>query len=606
VNGALVNGVTLDGSPVAGGADTYGSGLHVLDSANVSIRNSSTQNNADGGVAIHQTNLNYDQQVSGITIEGSNVFKESNPVFLRNESATQNFGAVSTAGLDYAVGNAATTQSGQYTWLQATQQKAFDYAVNLPNPTSSYAQGWTGAATTQNFKVGIGNLSGGGTQAMSIGAALDNAGSGANIDVSPGAYPENVTVNSRYNLRFNDVAVHGLTLNAGASDSGLSGKVTADTATGLVFNAAVSLLGDTVLATNGANIALNGHVQNVDGVQYALTLTAGSGSSRGDVTMTTGGSESNPLNQFEVTSNRFNLRDTLWVQRYKINASGDVALSNHSLRAMDASGTNTLTTTGNVTGATTSKGSVDVVSSGDVSANVTTDGKTTVAANNISGNISSRSSVDLVGRGDVSANVVADGKTTVAANNITGNISGSDVAVKAQGKVDVAVTATNSAVLSGGTIAGTVSAPTVTVDSGGGVQLALNTSKATVHAEGGVNLTGTSSSTNIDAPSGGVSGNFGTVSNAGNGLFSVNGKPELNQTLTANAENKRVIPVGSAISENTAPDEIREVELPRIAALFGARGQQISRSAPARAGESIDRGQPVEIDLSPGNEKEKK
>lgn len=569
VDGALIDHVTLNGAPVGNDAGTtQGAGLQLTDSANVTVRNTSTLNNAWGGVALYQSNRSYNQQVNNISIEGSNRFLEVNPVYLQDESALRDFGTLSIAGFGYAVRNAASTDSGQYTWLQATQQKSYDFAVNLPGATSSYIQGWSGAAATQNYEVGIGNLAGGGTQAMSIANALNQSASGASINISAGSYNENVSLSSRRNLNFADATLQGLVLNAGAADAGIGGRVTVSGATGITFNAPVNLLANTVLATNGANITLNGHVQNANGVQYSLTLTAGSGSNRGDVSMTTGGSESNPLDQFEVTSNRFNLSDTLWVQRYKINASGDVALSNHTLRAMDAGGTNTLTTTGNVTGATTSKGSIDMVSSGDVSANVT-----------------------------------ADGETTVTANNITGNISGSDVAVTAQKKVDVVVTATNSASLSGGTVTGTVSAPTTVVESGSSVQLALNTTTATVHAEGVVSLSGTSSSVTIDAPSGSISGNFDTVNNTGNGVFSVNGQPKLNPILASQTDNSRVIPVGSSVLANMAANAIPDIGLTRVAA---SSGEQFNRSSVAGAGDSIDRGQSVVIDLSPGNAKAQK
>ena len=675
VNGALINGVTLDGAPVAGGADTLGSGLHVLDSANVTVRNSSTANNADGGVAIHQANLSYDQQVSGIRIEGNNVFGELNPVSLRNESATQNIGSVSTAGLDYAVGNAGTTQSAQYTWLQATQQKAFDFAVNLPNAGSSDVRGWTGSATTQNFSVGVGNLTAGGAQAMSVGAAVDHAVSGANVDVSTGTYPEYVTVNSRYNLRFNDATVHGLTLNAGASDSGISGKLTADTAAGLVFNAPVSLRGDTTLATNGADIALNGHVQNADAGQYALSVLAGSGTNRGDVSMTTGGSQSSPLGLLTITSKRYTLASTLWVQGYNIDALGDVALSNHTLNAMDAGSSNTLTSAGDVTGTTTSKGSVAFVSAGNVQANVSADGATSVTATNISGSIASKSGVDLAGSGDVSATVTSDGAAkvtatnisgsiaskgdvdltgtgnvsatvttdgaakvtatnisgsiaskgnadlagtgdvsatvaagggaTVSARNISGAIAGRDVSVSAQEKVDVAVTASNSATLTGDSVQGSVSAQSVTVQAGTQAQVALDTATASVHSEGSVNLSGNAAQVSIDAPHGSVSGNFGQVSNAGSGLFSVNGRPELNPVLRSTAENSRVNPVHPTSSEAMAPATVLASGQARPAALVLGSEMRIERSSPMAAGAALEQGLSVEIDLTPGQDRER-
>jgi hypothetical protein len=154
---------------------------------------------------------------------------------------------------------------------------------------------------------------------------------------------------------------------------------------------------------------------------------------------------------------------------------------------------------------------------------------------------------------------------------------------------------------------GTVSAPTATVDSGGGVQLELHTKAATVHADGGVSLTGGTESIRLDAPSGTISGNFGTVSNVGDGLFTVNGKPKPNKTVADNAENNRVIPVGSSILNNTMADTKSRVTPMQVVALTGQSGRtQPARSTPARAGDAVDRGQSVEMDLSPGNAKEQK
>jgi filamentous hemagglutinin family protein len=570
VDGALIDHVTLNGAPVGNDAgSTQGAGLQITDSANVTVRYSTTLNNTWGGVALYQANRSYNQRVSNISIEGNNQFHELNPVYLQDESALHDFGPLSIAGFDYAVRNAASAGSSQYTWLQATRQNAYDYAVNVPGVSSSTIQGWDGGARTQNFEVGVGNLAGGGTQAMSIATAISQSGTGARITIGAGSYSETVSLGSRRNLSFADVTVQGLELQAGAADTGIGGQVTAQGAGGISFQAPVQLLADTRLATTGADIQLDGHISNAAGGAHSLTLAAGSGSNRGNVRMTSGGSESSPLEQFDVSANRYSLSDTLWVQRYQINALGLVALSNHTLRALDAAGNNTLTTSGDVTGSTISLGSVAVQSSGDVSVNVS-----------------------------------AGGDATVAGNNITGTISGADVAVTAQGSANVAVVATQTATLSGDSVVGSVSAPAAVVDSGGGVQLTLNTQTATVHADGPANLSGSASSLTLDAPGGSVSGNFSNVSNAGDGVFTVNGRPEVGQSLADNAGNNRVVPDRSSVTGNASSDAAVDNARPGLGVFALLEGVPMARSAPLQAGGAIDRGQSVEIDLSPGHDEE--
>jgi hypothetical protein len=58
--------------------------------------------------------------------------------------------------------------------------------------------------------VGIGNLLGGGTQAMSIDNTLGNAGSGANIRVAGGTFAEDVVVNNPFNLYFSGSTLRSL------------------------------------------------------------------------------------------------------------------------------------------------------------------------------------------------------------------------------------------------------------------------------------------------------------------------------------------------------------------------------------------------------------
>lgn len=922
VDGALIDHVTLDGAPVAGGAgSSAGAGLQLTDSANITVRHTTTRNNDWGGVALYQANRSYNQRTNNIRIEGNNQFGEANPVYLQDESALHDFGSLEIAGFGYAVRNNASAGSSQYTWLQATRQSAYDWAVNLPGLTSSTIQGWSGTGLTQRYEVGVGNLQAGGSQAMSIAAAIARADSGATVHLGAGTYSENlalgktltlegegpgttvlrsssagsgdaVTVNNAshvtlsnlaieqyaYGLRLNGVAhgvtvervafndntyavrngtttradnfrmlnssisggqigvqtyngytlvdgqpvasgsfanalfenvsisgptfrglyletannltlrnvtvsnagnygapatssqhqkygsaidinlkydaydsltfdnvtvlnsgassgdasraavviktrgvagdtsyaaapaslqsVHisggriegsdgtglrvetlsngaagqptvtisgtqfanngqdivvdntrvdartavfvgaadgfaiedrvthaldgagrglvrwengkvyvtqssgsvqrgldaadtgdtvavadgsyaeqvqmqrrqvlqlgavtlqGLSLGATAAGSGISGQLTVDGAAGITFDADVQLLGDTRLATTGSDIRLNGDVQNSAGVARDLRLVAGSGSSRGNVSMRSGGTQGDPLKRFEVQANRYALSDTLWVQSYQIDALGTVALSAHTLRALDAAASSTLNAGGDVTGSTISLGSVVMQSAGDVMATIS-----------------------------------AGGNASVAAQNISGSIAGAAVVVAAQGSAQVDVVATQSASLAAASVAGSVSAPVASVDSGGSVQLALQTQTATVHAEGGVSLSGTSSNLNLDAPSGAVSGSFGQVSNTGDGVIKVNGRAELNTGLTDTTESNRIVPARTAHTD-TAPGAPSAPRPQGAAPVFLASGLQVTRSSTAGAATLLERGQAVEIDLAPGNTRE--
>ncbi|MCZ8251383.1 MAG: filamentous hemagglutinin N-terminal domain-containing protein [Hylemonella sp.] len=922
VDGALIDHVTLDGAPVAGGAgSSAGAGLQLTDSANITVRNSTTRNNTWGGAALYQANRSYNQRTNNIRIEGNNQFQELNPVYLQDESALHDFGSLDIAGLGYAVRNNANVGSMQYTWLQSTRQNAYDWAVNLPAYSSSTIQGWSGTGLTQRYEVGVGNLQAGGSQAMSIAAAIARADSGATVHLGAGAYSENlvisraltlegegqgvtrlrsavagggdaVTVNNAsnvtlsnlaieqyaYGLRLNGVAhdvtvervafqdniygvrngtatradnfrllnssisggqigvqtyngytlvngvpeatgsfanalfenvtidgptfkglyletannltlrnvtvsnagnygapstssqhqkygaaidinlkydaydslsfdnvtvlnsgassgdasraavviktrgvagdasyaaapaslqsvninggriegssgtglrvetlsdgaggqptvtisgtqfasngqdlvvdntrvdargavfvgaadgfaiedrvthaldgagrglvrwedgkvyvtqasgsvqrgldaadtgdtvavadgsyaeqvqmqrrqtlqlgtvtLQGLNLAATAAGSGISGQLTVDGAAGITFDADVQLLGDTRLATTGSDIRLRGDVQNGGGAARDLRLVAGSGGSRGNVTMRSGGTQGDPLRRFEVQADRYALSDTLWVQSYQIDALGTVALSAHTLRALDANASSTLNAGGDVTGSTITLGSVVMQSAGDVTATIN-----------------------------------AGGNASVAAQNITGSIAGAAVDVVAQGQAQVDVVATQSVTLSAATVAGSVSAPVAAVESGGSVQLALQTQTATVRAEGGVSLSGTSSNLNLDAPSGNVSGSFGQVSNAGDGVITVNGRAELNAGLTDTTESNRIMPGRNPRTE-TMPGTGPVERSPSQAPVFLASGLQVTRSSTAGAAALLNQGQSVEIDLAPGNTRE--
>jgi len=739
VDGALIDGVTLNGAPVGNDSGvTEGAGLQLTDSANITVRNTTTRNNNWGGLAIYQANKSYNQRVNNITIEANNSFHEANPVYMQDESTLHDFGSLSIAGFDYAVRNAGSTDSSQYTWLQRTQQNAYDYAVNLPTAGSSYIQDWNGSAATQSFRVGIGHLAGGGNQAMTIATAIAQASSsgatinvgagtyvqqftlnkanltlkgetgaklevpdlsvvngvdaititannvtvegmeiagpinapyydyyatskpnvsrgivvgssvtgfairnndihdvrtgilingigntgsvqnnrientksgisvqytggagvniasnregdvgnewglnlnlnkyssstehlkedaptlewqqhlldlsaaneswkvqdqayksanrthvtvaktgaasnqgsrltpintieggvnavvaGGKVNVNAGTYAESVTVDRLMNLSFNDVTLRSLSLTSGAAGSGIGGKLTATGAGGLVFDGSLKLLTDTTLETEGRKIELRGAVQNNGSTAYGLTLAtnAGNGNNRGDVTLHSGGADGNALGQLSVTAKNFTLDNTLWVRGYTVDAKGDVALSNNTLKATAAGVTSTLAAGGNVTGSTTSAGAVV-----------------------------------LNGDGNVSANVTANGAATVTGRNVSGAIRGSSVTATAQQVLDAAVTTGGAATLNGREIRGSASATTLTARADTTMNLALDVTSANLYAGGRADLSGRAGSVVVDAKSSYFNGSFPAVDDKGTGVPAfINGVPKRDEKKT--------------------------------------------------------------------------
>jgi filamentous hemagglutinin family protein len=352
----------------------------------------------------------------------------------------------------------------------------------------------------------------------SIQRAVDAAVAGNTINVKADSYAEDVIVGERRNLLFNSSTIGSLAINAAAANSGIGGSVTANGAGGFVFNAPVYLLGDTALATTGASIAFNGDIQTAGGAPYALSLNAGGG----DVSMVSGGTQANPLGHFNVLADDFSLASTLWVSGYDIDALGNVALSDHTLRSAGAGLTNAINAGGNVSGSTIADSGVQIQSAGNVAANVTSQAAVVVAAANVSGNFSAQS-----------------------------------IAVAAQQTVNVAVQAP------------------------GPVE---------IRSGGPANVSGSAPALTIDAPGGSASGSFGQVTNTGGGLIEVNGKPQVNTTLAASADNSRVVPAEVTTAASVEPGGT------------ASRSGTPRRHKPEEALEVLENGEAVEIDLSPGND----
>jgi filamentous hemagglutinin family protein len=400
----------------------------------------------------------------------------------------------------------------------------------------------------------------------SIQRGVDAAGLGDTVNVANANFAENVAVNTRRDLAFNDTRLQSLTLGSGAAGSGIGGTVTAQGSGGFLFDAPVSLLADTTLATSGADIRFNGDIQNAGSVARGLRLLAGTGATRGNVFMTTGGSAAAPLGYFDVSANSFSLDSTLWVGAYKIDALGNVRLSNSTLRAQDSSAASSLNAGGDVTGSTISQGSVEVVSAGDIQANIA---GTTVAAQ-------AQGAMDVV--------VTASQTATLTADTIVANITAADVVATSQGNMNVVVAASGTASLAGDSVVANVTAPVVAVE-------AVNDAQ----------ISGAASQVTLDAPRGNVSGSFGQVSNTGGGVVNVNGKPQTNQTVSSNAENNRVIPASGVQDSAT---EGGAVQLAQSGDLSRQGGSEISLSTPEAAGDALDKGRAVELDMSPRKQRE--
>ncbi|MBB4838580.1 filamentous hemagglutinin family protein [Sphingomonas kyeonggiensis] len=218
-----VIGATIDNVNVTGAL--AGNGISITDSADILVRNSTTSNNAWGGLALYLANrpTGSDQQLTGITIEGNNSFGEANGLYLQDSSTLHNAGALSIAGFDSIVRN------GEYIFFRTGLGNATSYAAALG--ASASVEGWAGTGGDNSFTVIAG---------MSIGAAARDVRAGGSINVGAGTYAENVVINK-----------------AGVSLLGAGRDVT--TINGI---SGVGALGTVTLAAGSSNTTLSGFTIN--------------------------------------------------------------------------------------------------------------------------------------------------------------------------------------------------------------------------------------------------------------------------------------------------------------------------------------------------------
>ncbi|MDP3702306.1 MAG: filamentous hemagglutinin N-terminal domain-containing protein [Hylemonella sp.] len=718
VNGALIDQVTLNGAPVGNDtATTEGAGLQLTDSANVTVRNSTTLNNKWGGLALYQANRSYSQQVNNITIEGNNRFGELNPVYLQDLSASFDFGSLNIAGFGYAVGNASSVTSHQYTWLQATKQKGYDFAVSLPGHGASYIQGWNGSGRTQVFEVGVGNqIVGSSTQAqaMSIATAINQSSTGATINVGAGTYGEQITLNkagltlkgdgaklqvpdladiNAITISANNVTVEGMEI-AGPlngvpyytyyrSEQGYT--TPGNISRGIVVGSGVANFtirnnnvhdlrtGILIHGNNGAgNVVANNRIENTKSgisVQY----TGGSGIDIAGNSEGTNGNEwgvNLNLNRYANESLKQEAPDLAWQQHLL-----DLSAGNSGWFVQDQGFRSSNRTVVNVATAA-SGGRPGVQGSRLTPMNSVQGGVNAVVAggtvNVQSGSYAERVTVDSPRKLRFSGTTLQGLTLNAGAGNsgIGGNVSVSgaegilfNAPVNLLSDTTLAATsgsiALNGLLQSGASgltlnaaddVTGTVQVPSLNVTAGNRVDMSLDVGSADVRAGVQADLSGRATRIGVDAPHGNLTGSFNTVDNTGNGVLKVNGRALQSEPVAAVIDNIRFVPVivlpplppapsppppapvmlqasvdidsqpataagagtgapsggaapaagGSATTSTSTSTRTSSGGQGVVASISGPRQVTVTRGAPGKAADALALGQGVEIDLSPG------
>lgn len=183
VVGALVDGVSVTGV-------TNGNGIAIVDSANVTVRNSATTGNAWGGLALYQTNNiaggGRNQQLTGIAIEANNAFGETTGLYLQDSSTLFDPGVLTLGGYNYAVRNFAHRSDGsQFVFFQKDLAAATGHALALGTPSSSSIEGYSGDHYSNVFTV---------VDGLAITAAARDVRAGGAINVGAGTYASGTVI----------------------------------------------------------------------------------------------------------------------------------------------------------------------------------------------------------------------------------------------------------------------------------------------------------------------------------------------------------------------------------------------------------------------------
>ncbi|HEY2049052.1 MAG TPA: filamentous hemagglutinin N-terminal domain-containing protein [Caulobacteraceae bacterium] len=553
---ATLDGLTANGAPVGGGADSQGNGIAFTDSQNITLTNSTTMNNGWGGLALYQANLptGYPYQETGITVAASNNFTESNPIYAENQSTTNQFGTLNIAGFSYIV-QSPTDPSDVYTWFQRTAQNAIDLAAAV-GPTTAYVEGYGSGVTGDNvFTVGFSSSG----QALSIQAAVNGASSRAIINIASGTYAQSVTSGVQATYSLGSVTLTGgFTLQPGAAGSGLSGQLTAGS---INLGAPVTLVGDLTLASSGGSIETGAIDASTPGGQM-LTVDGGSGAiSLGSLGATTQLGAVQISSAATLTGDAYNAASltfggdvTLTAASTTFNTTqsgvaGNITVSG-SLLGSSNGAQSLIVAAGSGMGGASANGDISLQNVGAVGLAL---GDLTISGDNfdaqtvrIAGNFNSTlvgnqvfSSHTLDAGGSVTSTVGGDASGPInagqsvdfnVAGSLTGAIAGTNVSLTAGTLNQATVNATGSADVNAGAVTGS------TVTAAQNVSLNANTlAQSTVNASQSVNVDVTGSLTGAIAGAN-VSLSAGTLDQAtvnATGSAGVNASTVTGSTFTA-------------------------------------------------------------------------
>jgi hypothetical protein len=211
VNNSRRTGVDLNGVDGAVIRDVEvndvvsGNGLSTTDSNDILFENITTNNNPWGGIALYTSGQFFGPAGSdNITIQGTNSFGEPNKVYVQvanvadplNPAPVTN---LTVEGFDYTVKNDTFRAGGEnFTFYQVTQSDAITFATALltfPGGLPAAADSYVNEIATGEFWVGtVGGVD------MTIQAAVDAADPGDTINVLPGIYEANTTVDEHVRI----------------------------------------------------------------------------------------------------------------------------------------------------------------------------------------------------------------------------------------------------------------------------------------------------------------------------------------------------------------------------------------------------------------------